>query len=122
MLTSAHIPATYTIAVTLIDPCSPILSYLLLLLFRGKFQRFMSLNVKSLLVSLIVREKQKQLLAFVLFFCVFVSIFVVVGRAFEDTVVSCKGCYYGAATATGSAAPKPRPALKSTLVKRPSCQ
>ena len=55
-------------------------------------------------------------------FCVFVSIFVVVGRAFEDTVVSCKGCYYGAATATGSAAPKPRPALKSTLVKRPSCQ
>ena len=55
-------------------------------------------------------------------FCVFVSIFVVVGRAFEDTVVSCKGCYYGAATATGSAAPKPRPALKSTLVKKPSCQ
>ena len=60
---SADIPATYTIAVTLIDPCSPILSYLLLLLFRGKFQRFMSLNIKSLLV----REKQKQLLVFVLF-------------------------------------------------------
>ena len=64
---SADVPATYTIAVTLIDPCSPILSYVLLLLFRERFQQFMSLNIRSLLVSLLVTEKQKQLLVFVLF-------------------------------------------------------
>ena len=71
---------------------------------------------------LIEKSKSSYLSLSYFCFCVFVSIFVVVGRAFEDTVVSCKGCYYGAATATGSAAPKPRPALKSTLVKKPSCQ
>ena len=59
----ADVPATYTIAVTLIDPCSPILTYVLLLLFRERFQWLMSPNIKSLLV----REKQKQLLVFVLF-------------------------------------------------------